>query len=736
MFGGVVLNGGGKGSAVNGKSGAVSGNGSLSGVGGSAEGDGNVADRVESREEPYGANKTINFNGANSLNERNSDKNTYNSNDNSNIANEKPISTADLKDIEKLVVAYIGKEESINEEMLFVRLAKNNTHEDRVIHNKNIRETWLAICSETGDTRETLAYGFEDIVSRENQTKLDKASLPKIVDIKAVSHILSSGRKIVNLKDFSFQYANFFVPARVSSQDVKQVLDLLEIVYEAISEQLAHESFQKKGQEISVKLAETGFDLSALSSQLAKNSFLAIHTYIENYTSIILSEMENRGVKVDVEKLKAMKEDLSKELEGITDKIYSIVGHEFNINSPKQLSDVLYNQLHIPTQTKGKRAFSTREEVLEELQDTHPIITHILEYREVAKLLSTYVEAFLMICEKNCQQVVEGGDDEQSVLASTDKSANTEFFRDTTFLESTELPGNTINSANTTTPDNPTPSENVIKTDFKQFGTTSGRFSSINPNMQNIPLLGDWAKRFREVFIARDGYDLISIDYSQIEFRIMAHVSRDKNVMSDFLSEKDIHKSAASRIFSKPEEEITVAERQSAKTINFAILYGQTAFGLSRQLKISQADASKYLSQYFNDYKGVAQYIEQAGKDALEKGYVETMLGRRRYVLGLDSQNKNVRSSAIREAINMPIQGSGADLVKLSMIAVRDLIHERYEGKVFMLLQIHDELLFEAQEGVSKEFARDASEIMEKVYKFDVPLKVHSSIGKNLAEVK
>jgi len=656
----------------------------------------------------------------------------------------------------RIIIAYITQEESVDKEMLFLRIiGQSNTQTDKVIHNKFWRETCNVIFGGDTRSRETLSYDIEELVSRES-VGLDKkyiSGLQNIVDIGFISHILSSGRKDSDLKSLAFAFVDKPAPVRIAESDVTLVLNLVVAIYGSLRENLE----KTCDKNLCAKLVNDVLMNNLILPDKSKyhlsledcSTFIKAHALIENSVALVLSEMENRGIKVDYEGLLMLKGGLSKAIDNTASKIYDYVGHEFNINSPKQLSDVLFNQLGLP-HVRGKNSMSTREEVLNELEAEYNIIKDILEYRELTKLKSTYVEAFIAICEKGqkAQEVssiwdTNGTTETTGTTGTTGTTVNTGVYPNAgTNIETNESENKSVDFVDLNNLENSKDNidikneRNIIKTDFKQLGTSSGRLSSVNPNLQNIPLLGEWAKKLRKIFIAREGFELVSIDYSQIEFRIMAHVSRDKNVMSDFLSEKDIHKAAAARIFNKEEKGVTSAERQSAKTINFSILYGQSAFGLSKQLKISQSDAAKYVAEYFNDYKGIAQYIDNAGKQAIEKGYVETMLGRRRYVIGLDSQNRNIRAAAIREAINMPIQGSAADLVKLSMIAVTNLIREKYDGKVFMLLQVHDELVFEAQEDVSDSFANEAVSIMENVYKFDVPLKVHKSIGKSLADLK
>jgi DNA polymerase-1 len=277
--------------------------------------------------------------------------------------------------------------------------------------------------------------------------------------------------------------------------------------------------------------------------------------------------------------------------------------------------------------------------------------------------------------------------------------------------------------------------ECVIHTDFKQIGASSGRFSSLNPNMQNLPQKGE-GEKMRNVFVARKGFKLVSADYSQIEFRVMADISEDSALLVDFNAQKDIHSATAARILNKKLEEVTKQERYLGKTMNFSILFGQTPYGLSRLLGVDSKLSAQYIDEYFKNYKGVKEYIDEAKETALEKGYVQTMLGRTRYITGLSSRNFNVKAAAVREAINMPIQGGEADIMKLAMIDLDRMIEKKYKDEAFMLLQIHDELVFEVKKDKVEKFEKDVAKIMRDVVKMKVPLDVNTGSGDNLAQLK
>jgi len=592
--------------------------------------------------------------------------------------------------------------------------------------------------NESSKNFEESAVNYKNSISKSIPVIKDRVN--KLFDIKLFAHLVSSGKRDYSLSALVFDYLGGVFPKRVGenvdleiisriSDKIKADLHQLKIAdliakrsdnasnklsslyldcnfgsvglpdindgvisSESAMQEKTQQSvgslkkkvesnLRQKSQNIESNDKEAGGDINCVE----RTAYL-----IENRISCILAEMENRGLCVNPEQLEMLKKDLVERINSIEQEVYYYVGHEFNINSPKQLSEVLFTHLNINTgaivgKKKGKTGLSTREEILVELQDAHPIISRILEYRELNKMLTTYVDVLIRKSNESYQ------------------SSKKEY---------------------------------VINTDFKQIGTSSGRFSSVNPNLQNIPIKGDWSKRIREVFVPRRKFKYVSIDYSQIEFRVMADVSGDKALREIFNNRQDIHRATASKIFDKPEDLISSEERGRGKTLNFAVLYGLTPFGLSRQLKITQAEASKYINDYFEKYFGVAQYIENSTKEALVNGYVQSMFGRRRYIYGLDSKNRNIKSAAIREAINMPIQGSASDLMKIAMIAIDDLIMNKYSSKAFLLLQIHDEIILEVGEDILEDFEKDAVKVMTEIVQLEVPLEVHFSSGNNMAELK
>jgi DNA polymerase-1 len=374
--------------------------------------------------------------------------------------------------------------------------------------------------------------------------------------------------------------------------------------------------------------------------------------------------------------LSTLSEELQRELDTLQSSIYGLAGQEFNINSPKQLAKVLFEDLGLKPGKKTKTGFSTAVEVLEELALTHELPAQILNYRTLYKLKTTYIDAL--------PQLVQ-------------------------------------------------PATGRVHTSFNQTVTATGRLSSSEPNLQNIPIRTEWGTRIRETFIAEKGHLLLSADYSQIELRILAHLSRDKGLMQAFRDDVDVHARTASELFHKAMPEISGDERRFAKTINFGVIYGMSAFGLSQALGISPKDAAEFIQHYFATHSGVKAYLDQTLETARQQGYVLTMHGRKRQIPDINSANITARQAAERIATNTPLQGTAADLIKIAMIRIHDLIRTR-KLRSRMVLQIHDELLFEVPEDELELMQKLVCREMEGAMKLSVPLKVDMGWGKNWAE--
>lgn len=393
----------------------------------------------------------------------------------------------------------------------------------------------------------------------------------------------------------------------------------------------------------------------------------------------VLASMEAEGVRIDVKALERFAEKLEKEIITLSEEIYSDAGTEFNIGSPKQLGIVLFEDLRIvekPKKTKTKQ-YSTSEDVLVKLIHKHPIIQKILDYRSLSKLKSTYVDVLPTLVN---------------------------------------------------------PRDGRVHTSYNQAVTTTGRLSSNNPNLQNIPIRTERGREIRKAFVPRnDHYTLLSADYSQVELRIIAHLSQDQEMIADFRAGKDIHTTTASRIFGIDPDEVTPEMRRKAKAVNFGIAYGMSPFGLAERLQIPRSEAVEIIDNYFNRYPGIKRYMEETIAQAKEQGFVETIMHRRRYLRDINSGNANVRGFAERNAINAPIQGTAADMIKIAMIGIFKEFHQR-DLKSKMILQVHDELVFDTLKSEVKEVKEIVGREMMHAIALDVPVVIDMDTGDNWLE--
>ena len=414
-------------------------------------------------------------------------------------------------------------------------------------------------------------------------------------------------------------------------------------------------------------------------NELKARGSLALFHKIEMPLVYVLASMEHEGIFVDLEKLSEFGEELKKEQTKLTDEIYSLAGHEFNINSPKQLAVVLFEELELKALKKTKSGYSTNAEVLEKLKLAHPIVEKILEYRKIAKLNSTYVEGLISAIDKR---------------------------------------------------------DGKIHSSFNQTVTVTGRISSTEPNLQNIPVRTQLGREMRKMFIAKsEDYVLIDADYSQIELRVLAHISEDENMIESFNSDFDIHSSTAAKIFGVKKDEVTSEMRSAAKAINFGLVYGMGEFSLSQDLKISLKRAKEYIQDYLGSYPKVQKYMKETVEFAKENGYVTTMFGRRRDIPEIKASNFQVRSFGERVALNTPVQGSAADIIKLAMINVFNRLNEE-NLKSKLILQVHDELIIEAPKEEVDKVCALLREEMEKATKLLVPLKVDMKVGRSWFDTK
>ncbi len=416
-----------------------------------------------------------------------------------------------------------------------------------------------------------------------------------------------------------------------------------------------------------------------LEKELEKEGMDRLAAEMEMPLSAVLASMEEAGVALDTGSLGSISGKLSEDLQQIENEVYKLAGTEFNLASPKQLGEILFERMKIVDNAKRTKTkqFSTNEEVLDKIKDKHPIIPKILEHRGLKKLLSTYVDALPKLVNKRTGR---------------------------------------------------------IHTSFNQAITSTGRLSSTNPNLQNIPIREERGREIRKAFIPRnDDHVLLAADYSQIELRLMAHMSGDKGMIEAFANDEDIHAATAAKIFSVGRDEVTREMRARAKTANFGIIYGISAFGLSQRLSIPRGEAKELIDGYFNTYPAVKEYMDKSIRDARDKGYVVTIKGRRRQLPDINSRNSLVRGNAERNAINAPIQGSAADIIKLAMVRIHEEIEKR-KLKTKMVLQVHDELVFDVFKPELEEVRGLVVDAMQSVVSLSVPLTVDTGTGSNWLE--
>ena len=417
---------------------------------------------------------------------------------------------------------------------------------------------------------------------------------------------------------------------------------------------------------------------SILKEEMEKYEVTSVFTDIEMPLLPVLARMERNGVRLDTAALEETGRNFTERMQQLEAEIYELAGHEFTITSPKQVGAVLFDELQISAKVKKTKTgqYSTSEEVLESLRDKHPIVEKILQHRALKKLLSTYVEALPKLIH---------------------------------------------------------PETGHIHTSFNQAVTATGRLSSSNPNLQNIPVRGEDGREIRRAFVPEEGEVFFSADYSQIELRIMAHLSEDKHMVADFNSGLDIHAATAARIFHKPVEEVDRDERRKAKTANFGIIYGISAFGLSERMSVSRGEAKELIENYFATYPKVREYMNESIERAKQTGYITTQFGRRRYLADINAGNATVRGYAERNAVNAPIQGTAADIIKLAMVAIdRRLREEKLQTR--MILQVHDELNFSVPPTELEQVRHLVVEEMERAFQMRVPLVAECGEGTNWLE--
>jgi DNA polymerase I len=416
----------------------------------------------------------------------------------------------------------------------------------------------------------------------------------------------------------------------------------------------------------------------SLEAELRQQGLWQLFTEVEMALVPVLVAMEEAGILLDTNLLREMSLDLGRQLVRLEQEIYGSVGHQFNINSPQQLGKVLFEDLNLPQSRRTKTGYSTEAAIMEALRDAHPVIKLILEYRQLSKLKSTYVDALPALINRKTGRV---------------------------------------------------------HTTFNQTGTATGRLSSSDPNLQNIPVRGELGNKIRKAIVSPPGAYLLSADYSQIDLRVLAHLSQDPGLIEAFANDEDIHATTAAKLFGVPVGEVTSAMRRNAKTVNFGVIYGMSDYGLEQATSLNREEAARFIALYFDKYPKVKEYLEATKQRARKRGCVQTILGRRRFLPEINSANRMVREAAERMAINAPVQGSSADIIKVAMINLhREMEKRKLKSK--MLLQIHDELLFEVPESEVEEMKSLVGDLMPHAVELSVPVKIDIRLGRNWAEMK
>ncbi len=510
----------------------------------------------------------------------------------------------------------------------------------------------------------------------------DEINIQKVSDLFAELEFRTLGERVKNLLDpvrantSSDEAISNGASEEIDEKEFKEVAVALWLLQSDITSPKIEDIYQFVGTDDFAKARESIFTL------LKDRGLEDVYEKIEKPLIPVIEKMNATGVKLDVEYLKKLSKEYHKELDKLSKSIHKYAGCEFNIKSPKQLAEVLFDKLELKPKNQKKTAGgqrSTKESELEKLRKEHPIIEDIFAYRELQKLLSTYI-------------------DNMPAMVSKDGR---------------------------------------LRSEFVQTGTTTGRLSSRNPNLQNIPTKTSQGRRVRDAFIAEKGYVLLALDYSQIELRVAAILSKDEKLIKVFKSGGDVHSAVAAEVFGVAPEEVTGEQRRRAKVINFGILYGMGVNALRANLggETTTAEAREYLSAYFERFSGLAKWIDTTKADAARLGYTETLFGRRRYFDGLNSKLPFIRASAERMAVNAPVQGTSADILKIATVQVDALLTKKYAAQAKLVLQVHDELILEAKKSEVKEMALAIKNIMEKVLKKDisegVPIVADIKVGDN-----
>lgn len=580
--------------------------------------------------------------------------------------------------------------EKIQNKLVFM-LGTEKVEQENLIIKKQIKSIYIYIDNTVYEikfnTNEEFISYFKTIFENENIQKYSYRLNETYVllmqngiylkeikfDTEIAAYLLNPSNGKYKLDELANQYLSIDIPEYLEFVGAKQQKETQMTLFSQDEMNVDFEKYQNAIYMYTIaKLAEI------MNKKLEEINSLKLFENIEMPLIKVLAEMQYEGIYVDKQELVSFGVKLKEDIEVIKQEIYKLAGEEFNINSTLQLGNILFEKLKLPVYKKTKKGYSTDVDILEKLKPEHPIIEKILEYRGFMKLNSTYIEGLIVYINEYTHK---------------------------------------------------------IHSYFHQTITATGRISSTEPNLQNIPTRAEQGKQIKKAFKAQEGNIFIDADYSQIELRILAHISNDTNMREAFLNEEDIYKQVASKVFNVPLEEVTKEQRTAAKAVNFGIVYGISGFGLAEQLGISRKKAEQYIEQYLEKYKGVKEFMDRIVEKAKEQGYVETLFHRRRYIPELSSNNYMVRQFGARAAMNTPIQGTAADIMKIAMVEVnKKLEEEKLNAK--LILQIHDELLIECKIEEKEEVKKILKESMENAVKLSIPLEVEVSEADNWYDVK
>ena len=563
--------------------------------------------------------------------------------------------------IDKKLIYYLQKEDSKdNTKIVKKDIVGVGIREAETGKNYYIKDVSQEILKEIFENEDTEKIGFdlgEDYVLLKEMG----ISMKNIrYDAEIAAYDIDPTNIKHTLKEIAMQYINFDVERYIPEKQMN--------LFEEANNQ----------NEVGVYLYAINRLYDETIKKLEENNSLKLFNEIEIPLIYVLGDMQFKGMLVDKNELTSFGITLKQKIEELTKSIYELAGQEFNINSTIQLGNILFEKLKLPAPKKNKKGYSTDVETLEKIENKHPIVSKILEYRALTKLNSTYVEGLIPFINEKTKR---------------------------------------------------------IHSHFHQTITATGRISSTDPNLQNIPSREELGRNIKKAFKPQEGYSYIDADYSQVELRVLAHMSNDENMRNAFLNDEDIHKQVASRVFNTPMDEVTKEERSKAKAVNFGIVYGITGFGLAKQISTSRKEADEYIKSYLEKYSGVKTFMDETIKQAKESGYVETLFGRRRYIPELKSSNYMVREFGKRAAMNTPIQGTAADIMKIAMNKVeKALIENHLDAKI--VLQVHDELLLEVNDNDKEKAKSILKECMENAYKMSIPLKVEVTEAKSWYDAK